>query len=199
MHRARGLTAAAAAALAAATPVALASEPTASSKCDANQTCQTSLTTRASTLQVTAPPSPQSPDRGSLTESANRGTPLQCTGYAPLDPSWYSYATASANRSKLLDYTIQPAVSQPEIVGNTHFCLGAPYEFITNSGEPAPPGTLPDGTSGFIGLLPRCSSVSGPCVDSRTKTPDPTSPVGFDIVLQIRIPAGLPGDPWGRA
>ena len=44
------------------------------------------------------------------------------------------------------------------------FCLGAPYDFTTTSGAMAPAGKLPNGKSGFIGLIPSCSNRTPPCI-----------------------------------
>ena len=53
------------------------------------------------------------------------------------------------------------------------------------------------------GSSPCCPTArtgsSGPCIASRSTTPDSSSPTGYDVVLTIQFPAGLPGDPWGRA
>jgi hypothetical protein len=168
--------------------------------CLQGQSCQTSVTTTTSVFSVTANPGSSGPNVGILSESVDVGTPLQCQGYTPQDPNWFSFLVSSATRTKLITYTIRPAAPEKELVGNTKFCFGSPSEFTTSSRTPAPAGTLPDGSSGFIGLLPFCSPVSGgPCVDSRRTTLDANSPTGFDIVLRVFIPAGMVGDPWGHA
>ena len=174
-------------------------ESSAAVVCLQGQSCQTSVTTATSVLSVTANPSSSGSNAAILTESDDVGTPLQCQGYTPQDPNWFSFLVNSANRTKLITYTVRPAAPEKELVGNTQFCLGSPSEFTTNSGTPAPAGTLPNGVSGFVGLLPFCSAIGGgPCIDSRGTTPDANSPTGFDIVLKVNIPAGLAGDPWCR-
>jgi hypothetical protein len=167
--------------------------------CHQGVSCQTSLDSPTSVFSVTANPSSDGPNTTILGESLGVGTPLQCQGYTRQDPNWFSFLVSSPNRSKLITYTIRPAAPETELVGNTKFCLGASSQFTTRSGTPAPAGTLPDGSSGFIGLLPFCRGVSGPCVDSRRTSPDANSPTGFDIVLRVLIPARLAGDPWGGA
>ncbi len=171
-------------------------ETTTAVSCPQNQSCQTSVSTATSNFAVTANPSPTA---ATLTVSTDVGTQLQCAGYTAQDPNWFSFSVTSANRGKLITYTVRPAGPGTEPVGSTQFCLGAAADFTTRAGTPAPGGTLPDGSSGFIGLLPGCTSSSGPCVDSRGRTPDPNSPTGFDVVLRVVIPAGFAGDPWGRA
>lgn len=176
--------------------------------CLQNTSCQTSVSSDVSTLQVTANPNPTEANAGILTETLDVGKPLQCQSYSLIDPNWYGFAMTSIDRSKVLNYTIDRASG--DAIWRLQFCLGAPYEFKTLSGAPASPGTLPDGTSGFIGLLPRCrqwwdgsehsswpSKPRGPCVASRKVST--TGGGVFSVTLTIDIPSGLPGDPWGRA
>jgi hypothetical protein len=101
----------------------------------------------------------------------------------------YSYFESTSTRAKMITYTIKN-VSPTGV----QYCFGAPYEFETLGDHPAPPGTLPDGSPGFIGLLEHCESFSeGPeaCVQSIVAS-------GPNTVLTVRIDAGLPGDPWGH-
>ena len=180
-------------------------ESSAAAICQQNVGCQTSISTSESVFSVTANPDTSQPNAGTLTGSADVGTALQCQGYIAEDPNWFSFLMSSVNRSKVISYTIKQVPASA--VRHTRICLGAPYEFTTRSGTPAPQGTLPDGESGFIGLLPRCHrrwypyrnpppQAGGPCVASRTRTPDGTA---FEVTLTVDIPEGLAGDPWGRA
>jgi hypothetical protein len=138
-----------------------------------------------------------------LLESANvnAGSQLNCAGYTSSDPNTYDFLTTTTDRSKVVTITInQPSTplhgSAKQILNAQQLCLGAPYQFTTLSGAPASAGTLPDGSTGFIGLLPNCPAV-GPCHDRKSDTTilDPSRKLGFDIVLVADIPAGLPGDP----
>ena len=171
--------------LTAATSNAFNETNTTTTTCPQGQACSTSLSTSVSTFQVTANPGPA----GTLSESVDVGTPLTCAGYAARDPNWFGFVESTGNRSKLITYTLDntgPA--------GVEFCFGAPYEFETPGDHPAPPGTLPDGTSGFVGLLERCESFSEPpeaCVKSIVAD-------GPNTVVTVRIDAGLPGDPWGH-
>ena len=79
-------------------------------------------------------------------------------------------------------------------------CFGAPYEFDavnldTGGVGPAPGGTLPDGTRGFVGILPRCNPetevLTEPCAVIQ---PEDSEEGG--VIATVRIPAGLQGDPW---
>lgn len=163
---------------------------TAGTSCPPGQTCQTTTTTNDSTLTVAG--------SGNVTISTDVGSPLTCPGYTAQDGHWFSFLSSSG-AGKLVTYELMPATAQKEAVGGTHFCFGATYDFPTSSGTPAPAGTLPDGASGFIGLLPVCAGApTTPCVSSRSKTTDPSSPAGYDVTFQVTVPAGLPGDPWGR-
>jgi hypothetical protein len=167
-------------------------ETSAGTTCAPGQpSCETSADTSTSTLDLTAPATAGN----TLSITVDPGTPLVCAGYAAQDPNWYAFMTSSTSVGKAITYTVVPAARETPV----GFCLGAPYEFTTSGGTPAPPGTLPDGTSGFIGMLPRCAQgFGGPCVDSVTKAPDSSSPTGFDVTQKVNFPAGLPGDPWGR-
>jgi hypothetical protein len=168
--------------------------------CRQGGSCHTSLTSLTSVFSVIAKPSSDGPNAAILSEALDLGTPLQCQGYTRQDPNWFSFLVSSSNRSKLITYAVRPAAAETELVGNTKFCLGASSQFTTGTGTPAPAGTLPDGSAGFIGLLPFCSRVSrAPCVDSRGTSPDANSPTGFDVLLRVLIPARLAGDPWGGA
>ncbi len=165
-------------------------EVSSGTNCPTGQTCTTTTTTNDSSLSVTG--------SGDLTVSSDVGTPLTCPGYTAQDGNWFSF-TSTSGAGKLVTYVLMPSSARKEAVGMTQFCFGATYEFNTNTGTPAPAGTLPDGTSGYIGLLPLCSGTpTQPCISSRSKTSDPSSPAGYDITFQVTIPAGLPGDPWGR-
>jgi hypothetical protein len=170
-----------------------------SERCRQDVSCQTHLSTPASDFQVIANPDPSQPNAGTLSASVDVGTALQCQGYVALDPNWWEFVMSSANRSKTIVDTIKMPTrlsSTPAgTVNDAQVCFGAQSVFTTRSGMPATAGTLPDGTSGFIGLLPNCPA-SGPCVVSRQLIPDATNGIGFDIAVTISVPEGLAGDPW---
>ena len=168
--------------------------------CQQDMICQTQLDTPASDFQVTANPDPTMSNSGTLTVSLNVGTALQCTGYTPQDINWWEFMMSSLSRSKTIVYTIKMPhlTSTPTAtVNDTQACFGAQSVFTTRFGVPATPGPLPDGTSGYIGLLPNCPA-SGPCIVSRQSVPDLANGVGFDIVVTLSIPESLTGDPWSR-
>ncbi len=83
-------------------------------------------------------------------------------------------------------------------------CFGSTSEFLSlNSDggvESAPAGTLSDGTRGFVGFLPFCNQFEGsdPCItdDPLTTQPDENSTTGVDVIVNVTIPAGFPGDPF---
>jgi hypothetical protein len=176
--------------------------------CPAGVACSSDLGTADGDGQVFASAGPA----GLLLESANanQDTQLNCSGYTSADANTYDFLT-TVDRSKTLTITIkQPSTplhgSATQILRAQQLCFGAPYEFTTSSGTPAPAGTLPDGSPGFVGLLPNCpatlpnSAAPGPCHDRKSDTTilDPTRKLGFDIVLVADIPLGLSGDPWCR-
>jgi uncharacterized repeat protein (TIGR01451 family) len=157
--------------------------------CNPGQSCQTNISTSVSDLTVLAKPGAA----GTLTESVDTGSRLECPGYRSQDPNWYGFFETAANREKKLTYTLKNTTRD-----SSQFCFGAPYEFKTKGGGHARRHRLPDGTTGFVGLLPLCRVTHhGPCIGSRRQVPDATSTTGFDTVIQALIPAG-PGDPWGR-
>jgi hypothetical protein len=171
-------------------------EVDAGTRCTGTGTCSTSASTQTSTLNVNVPGGATT----LLSVSFDVGTPLVCPGYTAQDANWFSFLSSTTANGKLVTYQVRPSTGATEIVGATQFCLGAPYAFESRAGGLAGPGVLPDGSSGFIALLPNCHTGSrGPCIVSRSTTPDKSSPTGFDVVLAISFPAGLPGDPWGRA
>jgi hypothetical protein len=167
--------------------------------CREGARCETRLKSPTSVFSVTANPGSNGRTAVILGEALDLGSPLQCQGYTRQDPNWFSFLASSSSRNTRITYAVRPAAPETELVGNTKFCLGASSEFTTSSGTPAPAGTLPDGSSGFIGLLPFCTGVGGPCIVSRGTSPDANSPTGFDLLLKVFIPAELAGDPWGGA
>jgi hypothetical protein len=140
---------------------------------------------------------------GILTESVNSdaNAPLVCAGYASVDPNNYSF-NAPSSWSKVITITIVPTTNlgknPKQILKTQQICFEAPYQFTTNSGAPAMSTTFPDGTPGFIGLLPDCGNgVTGPCHDrqSDTSVPNHHSKTGYNLVLVADVPPGEPGDP----
>lgn len=143
---------------------------------------------------------------GLLLESVNadNAAQLTCPGFTSSDPNTYQFATPSG-WGKVVTLTIRPlkklSGNANQILKAQQICFGAPEDFTTASGTLAPAGTLPDGTAGFIGLLPDCtSSATSPCHDRKKDTTisDSLSPNGFDLVLVASIPAAFAGDPHMR-
>jgi hypothetical protein len=189
---------------------------TAVSTCSDSASCNTEIDTPASDFAVEADPFGGSQSgTQTLTETVDAGTPLHCPGATQQDPNWWEFVITGANStaySKTIIYTLNQFLNPSmATVNSIQFCFGAPYEFTTSSGGPAPAGTLPDGSQGFIGLLPDCprptfdastaaSTSSGPCVASRSGGGSSDEGGGSNsITLVVDIPAGLPGDPWGRS
>ncbi len=184
------------------------------SDCQAGASCQTSDGNPDGNSTVTA----NEPSGGSayfLLESTNvNGKQISCAaakygGYTSADPNTYdSFTTTAALQvaaaSKVITTTIlNPAVALKgnfnQVLRAQQICFGATTDFPTASGQMAAAGTLPDGTAGFIGLLPDCSSTStGPCHNRKQDTtiPDPKRHLGYDIVLVLDIPASFAGDPF---
>ena len=163
--------------------------------CDQGESCSTSLSTPESSFAVEANPVPSTDNAGTLSESVNVGMRLTCKGYAR-DPNWWEFVSSSINRSKVITYTINN--TSPDGI---QVCFGAPYKFKTSSGQFAQSSKLPDGSSGFTGLLPVCNDdgyrdQSGPCVQSTESSSQRSGEGGYDTIVTVQIPAGLAGDPW---
>jgi hypothetical protein len=148
------------------------------------------LTTPVSSLAVSV-----SQTAGTLTESVDAGTPLSCADpahgrYTGFDPNWYGFSITGTS-DKTLTYTM-PSVA---FDAGLQFCFGATVTFPTSSGGNAAAGTLPDGTAGFIGLLPSCASppTGFPCVVSVVATS-----TGSGSITTVDVPQAFAGDPFGH-
>ena len=154
-----------------------------------------------------------------VTESVDTGTPMDgpgsppentgCASYTPQSPDWYGFDVSAFDRSKTITFMVKN--SDPSTF---QLCFGAPYEFDVVGPDDtlvaAPPGTLPDGTPGFVGLLPPCpserifaktngdvtsdQSEEGPVFICANISADEGNPTTTDV--SVFIPAGLDGDPW---
>jgi hypothetical protein len=86
-------------------------------------------------------------------------------------------------------------------IGAVQICFGAPYEFTVNNGTPAAPGTLPNGNSGFVGLLPGCGALGeggAPCIQSIAPFSNETES-GLLVTVIVpggTLPNGQPADPY---
>jgi hypothetical protein len=172
--------------------------------CPANTSCTGTITSGSGQLKVDV--SGGTTDT-TLTLSVDVGTPMDgpgsdpeadpgCAGYTPPEASadWYEFVVGATDRQKTLTWTVNGTTSD-----GFQVCFGAPYEFNaqgTDSGL-APAGRLPDGSSGFVGLLQPCSELTAesPCVDGLRTDTDPTTGAESAVAI-IEIPPGLTGDPW---
>jgi hypothetical protein len=156
--------------------------------------CTTDIGTAQSDLQISADPA-----AGSITESVDLGTPLSCAdrlhgGYTGFDTNWYDF-NETGTVDKTASYEIFGLNSDQ--IEEVQICFGAVYDFQTSEGGQAQPGTLPDGTAGFIGLLPSCDSTDGakPCVESVVPSDDDRSGAIATVDIPGLGPTGAPGDP----
>jgi hypothetical protein len=143
---------------------------------------------------------------GLLLESANanNGAQLTCSGSTSIDPNTYSFlTTGNLVASKVGTITILGVKINGSVTKFLHaqqICFGATVDFTTASGTLAPfvPNGLPDGSSGFIGVLPNCTgSTTGPCHDQNS---DSATLVGstYTVKLFADIPTAYAGDPYMR-
>jgi hypothetical protein len=139
---------------------------------------------------------------GLLLESANAnsGAELTCSGSTSIDPNTYTFlTTGNLVASKVATITtlgVRISGSVTKFLHAQQICFGGAVDFITASGTLAPAGTLPDGSSGFVGVLPNCTGTStGPCHDQNS---DSATLVGstYTVRLVADIPAAYAGDPW---
>ena len=109
-----------------------------------------------------------------------------CAGYNPRNPDWYGFVLTSSPdtnagvAAKTVTWTVQNATSDgiPGVlrrdVASSRCWNPRP------AGAAAQPGTLPDGSPGFVGLLARCDvgnvEVAVPCVPM-TRSPSRRTPI----------------------
>lgn len=167
--------------------------------CEVDMSCQVTDSTPVGSVNIVAA---AGAGTGVLVESTEAPlTDGECSGYNSLDQNGYVYESTVA-RTTVVTITIVPqtAIKSPpvKVLASQQICFGATQEFIDNQGQSAPSALLPDGASGFVGLLPDCTETpAGPCHDraSDKTVPDSNSPTGFDIVLVADVPAGFADDP----
>jgi hypothetical protein len=166
--------------------------------CTAGTNCSTDASAdHTSDLLVTETPA----TAGTLNENVDYGRQLSCAGrqyggYTGLDPNWYGFSYTGSG-SKQLRYDLFTLPYNGD--NNVQFCFGASVRFRANSDDgSSQQGTLPDGTTGQIGLLPSCDQISssGPCVLS--VVPINSDNPGEGTRVNVFIPQSFTGDPWGR-
>jgi hypothetical protein len=130
------------------------------------------------------------------------GRRLVCPGYTRRDKSWFEFVLTTRTRMGIT-YEITDAIHDTTREG-IRFCAGLGYKFTTYSGRPARHATLPDGTRGYVGLLPLCKEdatgrvlSTGPCITFIVEAKDSNSSTGVDTILGVQIPATTQSDPWG--
>jgi hypothetical protein len=150
------------------------------------------LATPVSDLEVSADAA-----AGTITETSDAGSPLSCAapangGYTGFDTNWFGFMETGTVQ-KTLSYELFGLTSDQ--IGAVQMCFGAPYEFTTNNGSQAAPGTLSNGSSGFVGLLPGCGAVE-PCIQSIAPfSNDTTSGLLVTVIVPGTLPNGAPADP----
>jgi hypothetical protein len=173
------------------------------------QTCNTTVSSSSgnSSLAITAFGDPNHPNTATLVENINDGNGAgdTCAGMAVPDANFYQYFIDSQFWSKTGVYTLKPPLSAligttiTALTSNEQLCYASPTDFVQRGGGNAPPETLPDGTSGFSGLLPNCGTAGATvCVSNRAFRVDLSSPSLFDLILTTQTPEFIAGDPWQR-
>ena len=172
--------------------------------------CSSSLTQSGTTSQTTQVNS--SSTAGLLTVAVDNGVgywtsqPVftDCGNYTPLGPDTALIDLLDTNAAKTITDTVTESVSSASaykaLVASQQMCFAATTDFVSKSGNPlngslAFPATLPNGETGFVGLLSNCSAVNvatTPCVSSRTGTYKSRI---ANIEIIVSVPAAFAGDP----
>jgi hypothetical protein len=133
-----------------------------------------------------------------LVGARDAGHRLVCRGYTRRDNSWFEFMLTSKKRFGIT-YEITDAIHNTTREG-VHICAGLGYKFTTLSGDPARRATLPDGTKGYVGLLPLCKETAdgtvlskGPCISFLVQATGSDGPATF---VGVQIPATSQSDPW---
>jgi hypothetical protein len=177
---------------------------TTSRTCGQGEECTTDLSSPDSNLFVDSNPnSDPNQNAGTQTESVDLGTPLSCVpeqygSYSGFDPHWFGWhITGTADKVLTYDLFSLPFNADR----NVEFCFGATDRFQAASDDGASqPGTLPDGTPGFIGLLRTCDQVDGPqpCIIGVGPISGGLEEGPSGTEVQISIPQGFGADPFGH-
>jgi hypothetical protein len=176
--------------------------------------CSVSLSTPSTSFRLDVFPGTTG---GPVTASVDTGTPVDgpgglndpgCASYTPQSPDWYQFNVSDTTQSKTVNWTVNN--SDPRTF---RVCFGATYEFYVDAaGDLAPRGTLPDGTPGFVGLLPTFPNCFNPVAILQivgglsqsqaavqianlcaSISPDEANPTTTDVTYTI--PSGFVGDP----
>jgi hypothetical protein len=169
-----------------------------------NSSCAVVIKSNASAsnfrVQAVATPPPSAPQsaapapagKGVLTFAQNSDNPLTCSGYTPHDSNSFQFYLGQSTLGNVL-YEITYTVMNTD-PSQAQFCLGWRFSFKTKGGKSVRQD-LPNGRSGFVGLLPRCTADQVgqlvPCLLSKAKS-------GSNTILSAQVPA-IGGDPWGRS
>jgi hypothetical protein len=167
------------------------------SDCAENLTCQVGTGNNSSFTQFVTNGNPNQLDSGTLSEFLNNGAQLNCKGYTDPFPNTFTVEMTGdvINRGGTLTETIFDVASTQSgaanIKANVQVCFGDTKQFTNNKNKPAAKGTLPDGTTGFVDLLPNCPETNNPCIDRSAGSSQPDPNGGFDITVVTKIPPGF--------
>jgi hypothetical protein len=167
--------------------------------------CSLNSKTTGSTISVvpTQVPAGQKPSFTAATHNPAQGMlhgqrmtgVLDCAGYQATDTAAYQFFLGGTFRGNVI-YKVTDTVNTTKSPSRLQFCLGATFSFATSSGKPAKAAKLPNGLSGFVGLVPSCAKPpTAPCLVSKTRDQAGSR----NVVLKVLIPAVEGADPWGRA
>lgn len=168
------------------------------SDCTENLTCQVTTGNNISSFQFVTNGNNSKLDAGTLDVNLNNGQQLVCPNFNDPFPNTFNVGMTGnvINRGGTITETIFDVASSQSAAANikagVQICFGDTKQFINSKNKPAAAGTLPDGTTGFVDLLPNCPQRNNPCIDRSAggSQPDPNG-AGFDITVVAQIPPGF--------
>jgi hypothetical protein len=137
---------------------------------------------------------------GHLVVNPMLGRRITCPGYTLRSADTLAFQLLTATPLHIT-YVVTERIANTT-PGGIQFCVAAPFAFKTLSGARARATRLPDGSAGFVGLLPACANTpaTAPCLEPVTTVPDTNSTTKVDVVVRARVPVLTKvGDPWGGA
>lgn len=151
---------------------------------------------KVTTAPTSAPGTATQPGR--LVVNPLLGRRVTCPGYTLRSAATLAFQLLTPTPLHI-NYVVTERITNTNAAG-IQFCLAAPFKFKTLSGAKAQATKLPDGTPGYVGLLPGCANTpdTEPCLEPVTTAPDSTSTTNMDVIVKVRVPVLTKvGDPWG--
>ena len=155
--------------------------------------CTTDLGTSVSDLEISADAS-----AGTINESVDVGSPLTVPTRESRSTRTFisSRRPAPPTRPSATSCSASTATRSPRF----RSASGRRTSSSNSNGGEAASGTLPDGSPGFVDLLPNCCDADfegiGPCVDTTEPYSDDTSGLQVTVDVPGMLVHGCAGRPW---